>query len=89
MNFAEAFSKTLGKENPQQEAAKKEVPDQGITTDEMQKYIDAKFEGFQKQIDSKMNDFLAKHNIESSSNKVETPEETPDNTAENIEKEGE
>lgn len=89
MNFAEAFSKTLGKDIPQQEAGKKEVPDQGITTDEMQKYIDAKFEGFQKQIDSKMNDFLAKHNIESSSNKVETPEETPDHTAENIEKEGE
>lgn len=89
MNFAEAFSKTLGKDNPQKEATKKEVPDQGITTDEMQKYIDAKFEGFQKQIDSKMNDFLAKHNIESSSNKVETPEETPNNTAENIEKEGE
>ena len=88
MNFAEAFSKTIGKDIPKKEEAASKIPDQGITTDEMQKYIDAKFEGFQNKIDAKMNEFLKTNNIQSSE-KVETPEETPKPTAENIEKEGE
>lgn len=87
MNFAEAFSKTIGKDIPKQEEASKTL-DQGITTDEMQKYIDAKFEGFQNRMDAKMNEFLKANNIQSSE-VVETPEETPQPTAENIEKEGE
>lgn len=88
MNFAEAFSKTIGKDIPKQEESASKIPDQGITTDEMQKYIDAKFEGFQNKIDAKMNEFLKANNIQSSE-KVETPKETPQPTAENIEKEGE
>ena len=88
MNFAEAFSKTIGKDIPKQEESTSKNLDQGITTDEMQKYIDAKFEGFQNKIDAKMNEFLKANNIQSSE-KVETPEETPQPTAENIEKEGE
>lgn len=88
MNFAEAFSKTIGKDIPKQEESASKTLDQGITTDEMQKYIDAKFEGFQNKIDAKMNEFLKANNIQSSE-KVETPEETPQPTAENIEKEGE
>lgn len=88
MNFAEAFSKTIGKDIPKQEEAASKIPDQGITTDEMQKYIDAKFEGFQNKIDAKMNEFLKANNIQSSE-AVETPKETPQPTAENIEKEGE
>ena len=44
MNFAEAFSKTIGKDIPKQEEPASKNLDQGITTDEMQKYIDAKFE---------------------------------------------
>ena len=88
MNFAEAFSKTIGKDIPKQEESASKNLDQGITTDEMQKYIDAKFEGFQNKIDAKMNEFLKANNIQSSE-KVETPEETPQPTAENIEKEGE
>lgn len=87
MNFAEAFSKTIGKDIPKQEEAPK-APDQGITTDEMQKYIDAKFEGFQNRMDAKMNEFLKANKIESSE-AVETPEETSKPMAENIEKEGE
>lgn len=89
MNFAEAFSKTIGKDIPKQEEAASKTLDQGITTDEMQKYIDAKFEGFQNKIDAKMNEFLKANNIQSSESKVETPEETPQPTAEKIEKEGE
>ena len=54
----------------------------------MQKYIDAKFEGFQNKIDAKMNEFLKANNIQSSE-AVETPEETSKPMAENIEKEGE
>lgn len=88
MNFAEAFSKTIGKDIPKQEESASKIPDQGITTDEMQKYIDAKFEGFQNKIDAKMNEFLKANNIQSSE-AVETPEETPNPTAEKIEKEGE
>lgn len=88
MNFAEAFSKTIGKDIPKQEEAASKIHDQGITTDEMQKYIDAKFEGFQNKIDAKMNEFLKANNIQSSE-AVETPKETPQPTAENIEKEGE
>lgn len=89
MNFAEAFSKTIGKDIPKQEEAASKIPDQGITTDEMQKYIDAKFEGFQNKIDAKMNEFLKTNNIQSSESKVETPEETPQPAEEKIEKEGE
>lgn len=89
MNFAEAFSKTIGKDIPKQEESASKNLDQGITTDEMQKYIDAKFEGFQNKIDAKMNEFLKTNKIESSESKVETPEETPQPTAEKIEKEGE
>ena len=89
MNFAEAFSKTIGKDIPKQEESASKTLDQGITTDEMQKYIDAKFEGFQNKIDAKMNEFLKANNIQSSE-AVETPKETPQPTAENnIEKEGE
>ena len=89
MNFAEAFSKTIGKDIPKQEESASKTPDQGITTDEMQKYIDAKFEGFQSRMDAKMNEFLKANNIQSSE-AVETPKETPQPTAENnIEKEGE
>ena len=88
MNFAEAFSKTIGKDITKQEEAASKNLDQGITTDEMQKYIDAKFEGFQNKIDAKMNEFLKTNNIQSSE-AVETPKETPQPTAENIEKEGE
>lgn len=88
MNFAEAFSKTIGKDIPKQEEPASKNLDQGITTDEMQKYIDAKFEGFQNKIDAKMNEFLKANNIQSSE-VVETPKETPQPTAENIEKEGE
>lgn len=89
MNFAEAFSKTIGKDIPKQEGAASKIPDQGITTDEMQKYIDAKFEGFQNKIDVKMNEFLKANNIQSSESKVETPEETKKPAEEKIEKEGE
>lgn len=88
MNFAEAFSKTIGKDIPKQEESASKTLDQGITTDEMQKYIDAKFEGFQNKIDAKMNEFLKANNIQSSE-AVETPKETPQPMAENIEKEGE
>lgn len=88
MNFAEAFSKTIGKDIPKQEEPTPKNLDQGITTDEMQKYIDAKFEGFQSRMDAKMNEFLKANNIQSSE-AVETPKETPQPTAENIEKEGE
>lgn len=88
MNFAEAFSKTIEKDIPKNEESASKIPDQGITTDEMQKYIDAKFEGFQSRMDAKMNEFLKANNIQSSE-KVETPEETPQPTAEKIEKEGE
>lgn len=89
MNFAEAFSKTIGKDIQKQEESTQKTSDQGITTDEMQKYIDAKFEGFQSRMDAKMNEFLKANKIESSESKVETPEETPQHTAEKIEKEGE
>lgn len=89
MNFAEAFSKTIGKDIQKQEESTPKTSDQGITTDEMQKYIDAKFEGFQNRMDAKMNEFLKANKIESSESKVETPEETPQPTAEKIEKEGE
>lgn len=89
MNFAEAFSKTIGKDIPKQEESASKNLDQGITTDEMQKYIDAKFEGFQNKIDAKMNEFLKTNNIQSSE-AVETPKETTQPTAEKIEeKEGE
>ena len=88
MNFAEAFSKTIGKDIPKKEEPTSKTLDQGITTDEMQKYIDAKFEGFKNKIDAKMNEFLKANNIQSSES-VETPKETPQPTAENIEKEGE
>ena len=89
MNFAEAFSKTIGKDIQKQAGSTPKTSDQGITTDEMQKYIDAKFEGFQNRMDAKMNEFLKANKIESSESKVETPEETPKPTAEKIEKEGE
>ena len=89
MNFAEAFSKTIGKDIQKQEESASKNLDQGITTDEMQKYIDAKFEGFENKISAKMDEFLKTNNIQSSE-AVETPKETPQPTAENIEeKEGE
>lgn len=88
MNFAEAFSKTIGKDIQKQEESTQKTSDQGITTDEMQKYIDAKFEGFENKISAKMDEFLKTNNIQSSE-AVETPEETPQPTAEKIEKEGE
>lgn len=89
MNFAEAFTKTIGKDILKPEEQTPKNLDQGITTDEMQKYIDAKFEGFQNKIDAKMNEFLKANNIQSSE-VVETPKETLQTTAENIEeKEGE
>ena len=88
MNFAEAFSKTIGKDIQKQEESASKTLDQGITTDEMQKYIDAKFEGFENKISAKMDEFLKTNNIQSSE-AVETPEETPQTTAEKIEKEGE
>ena len=82
MNFAEAFSKTIGKDiQKQEESSSSKTSDQGITTDEMQKYIDAKFEGFENKISAKMDEFLKTNNIQSSE-AVETPEETQKPTAE-------
>ena len=81
MNFAEAFSKTIGKDIQKQEESASKTSDQGITTDEMQKYIDAKFEGFENKISAKMDEFLKTNNIQSSE-VVETPEETQKPTAE-------
>ena len=78
----------IGKDIPKQEESASKTSDQGITTDEMQKYIDAKFEGFENKISAKMDEFLKTNNIQSSE-AVETPEETPQPTAEKIEKEGE
>ena len=75
MNFMDAYAKTIGKETPP--APKPETP--AVTSDDVKAYVDAKMADLKKEMQQ----------IFQESNKVETPEETPQPIADNdIEKEG-
>lgn len=80
MNFMDAYAKTLGKETPP--APKPEAP--SVTSDDVKAYVDAKMNDFKKEMQQ-----LFQDQKEAASNKVETPEETPQPKADTkIEKEG-
>jgi hypothetical protein len=80
MNFMDAYAKTLGKETPP--APKPETP--AVTSDDVKAYVDAKMNDLKKEMQQ-----LFQDQKEAASNKVETPEETPQKDADkNIEKEG-
>lgn len=63
MNFAQAFSETLGKEAAAP-AATPSPASQGISSDDMKSYVDAKFEALKADLLSEMK------------KPVETPQET-------------
>lgn len=80
MNFMDAYAKTIGKETPP--APKPETP--SVTSDDVKAYVDAKMADLKKEMQQIFQD-----QKEAASNKVETPEETPQPIADNnIEKEG-
>ena len=80
MNFMDAYAKTIGKETPP--APKPETP--SVTSDDVKAYVDAKMNDLKKEMQQ-----LFQDQKEAASNKVETPEETPQKDADkNIEKEG-
>ena len=83
MNFMDAYAKTLGKETPS--APKPETP--GVTSDDVKAYVDAKMADLKKEMQQIFQESNKKE--EAASNKVETPEETPQPIADNNnEKEG-
>lgn len=71
MNFSQAFSETLGKENPAPAAANPSPASQGISSDDMKAYVDAKFEALKTDLLSEMK------------KPVETPQETDKGSQEN------
>ena len=84
MNFMDAYAKTLGKETPPA-TPKPETP--AVTSDDVKSYVDAKMEDLKKEMQQLFQESNKKE--EAASNKVETPEETPQTDADkNIEKEG-
>ena len=80
MTFMDAYAKTIGKETPP--ASKPETS--SVTSDDVKAYVDAKMNDLKKEMQQ-----LFQDQKEAASNKVETPEETPQKAADkNIEKEG-
>ena len=83
MNFMDAYAKTLAKEVPA--APKPEAS--GITSDDVKAYVDAKMSDLKKEMQQLFQESSKKD--EAVTNKVETPEETPQTNADTkIEKEG-
>ena len=82
MNFMDAYAKTLAKEVPA--APKPEAP--SVTSDDVKAYVDAKMSDLKKEMQQLFQESSKKD--EAVTNKVETPEETPQTNADNIEKEG-
>lgn len=70
MNFSQAFSETLGKEAVAP-AANPSPTSQGLSSDDMKAYVDAKFEALKTDLLSEMN------------KTVETPQETDKGSQEN------
>ena len=70
MNFSQAFSETLGKEAAAP-AANPSPASQGISSDDMKAYVDAKFEALKTDLLSEMK------------KPVETPQETDKGSQEN------
>lgn len=70
MNFSQAFSETLGKEAAAP-AANPSPASQGISSDDMKAYVDAKFEALKTDLLSEMK------------KPVETPQETGKGSQEN------
>lgn len=75
MNFSQAFSETLGKESAAP-AASPSPASQGISSDDMKAYVDAKFEALKTDLLSEMK------------KPVETPQETSKGSQENNNNEG-
>lgn len=73
MNFAEAFSATIGKEAAAPAPEKKLPEAASFTQDDMKAYVDAKFEALKSDLISEMQNFK----------KVETPQETDKGSQEN------
>ena len=82
MNFMDAYAKTLAKEVPA--APKPETP--SVTSDDVKAYVDAKMSDLKKEMQQLFQESNKKE--AAAPNKVETPEETPQPIADNIEKEG-
>ncbi len=82
MNFMDAYAKTIGKETPP--APKPETP--AVTSDDVKAYVDAKMTDLKKEMQQLFQESNKKE--AAASDKVETPEETPQTNADNIEKEG-
>lgn len=70
MNFSQAFSETLGKESAAS-AVNPSPASQGISSDDMKAYVDAKFEALKTDLLSEMK------------KPVETPQETDKGSQEN------
>ena len=71
MNFSQAFSETLGKESAAPAAENPSPASQGISSDDMKAYVDAKFEALKTDLLSEMK------------KPVETPQETDKGSQEN------
>lgn len=71
MNFSQAFLETLGKESAAPAAANSSPASQGISSDDMKAYVDAKFEALKTDLLSEIK------------KPVETPQETDKGSQEN------